>query len=272
MVSGDSGVEPAEPWVSTWRATPAFSAAASSDVVQDVLMQCFERRCLTYTPANPLAWRVEMGNVGLHYYSWRYDAEMEPPDTGEPPVEHEPPIAAEAFFTAGFEEFGSAEIDEGSRTVVEEGYLIDVNTEGYEIGALVPQLTVEDVIVRATVRVLSEEATGAFCVVARRNLSTGDRYQACVWANGDVSLGYSTANGAEALFLEEGYVQPPEFSPGVQVGLLVSGANLWLEINGGIVGHVTHEGSGFGGVGLMAVGTGIFLVINYAVYDVATVE
>ncbi len=30
MVSGESGVEPAEPWVSTWRETPAFSAAASS--------------------------------------------------------------------------------------------------------------------------------------------------------------------------------------------------------------------------------------------------
>jgi hypothetical protein len=39
---------------------------------QDVLLQCFERRCLTYTPANPPGWRVEAGNVGLHYYAWRY--------------------------------------------------------------------------------------------------------------------------------------------------------------------------------------------------------
>jgi hypothetical protein len=37
-----------------------------------VLFQCFERRCLTYNPANAANWRVEMGNVGQHYYAWRY--------------------------------------------------------------------------------------------------------------------------------------------------------------------------------------------------------
>jgi hypothetical protein len=39
---------------------------------RDVLVQCFERRCLTYTPDNPDGWQVEAGNVGLHYYIWRY--------------------------------------------------------------------------------------------------------------------------------------------------------------------------------------------------------
>ncbi len=37
-----------------------------------VLIQCFERRCLTYTPDNPSGWQVEAGNVGQHYYTWRY--------------------------------------------------------------------------------------------------------------------------------------------------------------------------------------------------------
>ncbi len=41
-------------------------------VEQDVLMQCFQRRCLTYTPANPDGYKVEMGNVGQHYFVWRY--------------------------------------------------------------------------------------------------------------------------------------------------------------------------------------------------------
>lgn len=40
---------------------------------QDVLLQCFERRCLTFTPDNPVGWQVEAGNVGQHYYSWRYE-------------------------------------------------------------------------------------------------------------------------------------------------------------------------------------------------------
>jgi len=43
---------------------------------RDVLLQCFERRCLTYTPANSPEWRVEMGNVGQHYYIWRYGTEI----------------------------------------------------------------------------------------------------------------------------------------------------------------------------------------------------
>jgi hypothetical protein len=40
---------------------------------KDVLVQCFERRCLTFTPDNPDGWKVEAGNVGQHYYAWRYD-------------------------------------------------------------------------------------------------------------------------------------------------------------------------------------------------------
>ncbi len=37
-----------------------------------VLFQVYERRVLTYNPANPDPWKVEMGNVGQHYYDWRY--------------------------------------------------------------------------------------------------------------------------------------------------------------------------------------------------------
>lgn len=39
---------------------------------QHILFQVFERRVLTYNPTNPPEWRVEMGNVGQHYYQWRY--------------------------------------------------------------------------------------------------------------------------------------------------------------------------------------------------------
>ncbi|HEX2910220.1 MAG TPA: CAP domain-containing protein [Chloroflexia bacterium] len=37
-----------------------------------VLVQLFQRRILTYTPSNTPAWQVEMGNIGQHYYAWRY--------------------------------------------------------------------------------------------------------------------------------------------------------------------------------------------------------
>ncbi|MCM8746998.1 peptidase domain-containing protein [Thermomicrobium sp. CFH 73360] len=52
-----------------------------------VLVQVFERRVLTYTPDNPPGWRVEAGNVGLHYYQWRYGQLAQQPvtwDTGRP--------------------------------------------------------------------------------------------------------------------------------------------------------------------------------------------
>jgi hypothetical protein len=41
-------------------------------VERPILFQVFERRVLTYNPANPPEFRVEMGNVGMHYREWRY--------------------------------------------------------------------------------------------------------------------------------------------------------------------------------------------------------
>jgi hypothetical protein len=41
-----------------------------------VLFQAFERRLLTYNPANPDPWKVEMGNVGRHYLAWRHGQEV----------------------------------------------------------------------------------------------------------------------------------------------------------------------------------------------------
>jgi hypothetical protein len=55
--------------------TEAYWTAVRVDGVErDVLAQCFERRCLTYTPDNEDGWQVEAGNVGQHYYRWRQDA------------------------------------------------------------------------------------------------------------------------------------------------------------------------------------------------------
>jgi hypothetical protein len=41
---------------------------------RQVLIQAFERRVLTYTPGNPTGYEVEAGNVGAHYYQWRYQS------------------------------------------------------------------------------------------------------------------------------------------------------------------------------------------------------
>ncbi len=49
-----------------------WSRVVVAGVEKDVLIQLFERRVLTYTPDNSDAFKVEMGNVGAHYYAWRY--------------------------------------------------------------------------------------------------------------------------------------------------------------------------------------------------------
>jgi hypothetical protein len=59
-------------------------------VSKDVLVQCFERRCLTYTPDNPAGWQVEAGNVGLHYYEWRYQLNDDGPTVPTPAPDPDP--------------------------------------------------------------------------------------------------------------------------------------------------------------------------------------
>jgi hypothetical protein len=63
-------------WLTTmgYPISPAFAANVRVNGVDNVLVfvQAFERRVLTYTGTNPAAFRVEFGNIGQHYYRWRY--------------------------------------------------------------------------------------------------------------------------------------------------------------------------------------------------------
>ncbi len=65
------------PWLSTM-GLPLTEAVwvnvTVGGVATWVLVQPFERRVLSYTPTNPLAFQVEMGNIGQHYFQWRYTA------------------------------------------------------------------------------------------------------------------------------------------------------------------------------------------------------
>ncbi len=51
---------------------PYWARVTVGGVERDVLIQVFERRVLTYTPSNPDGFKVEMGNIGAHYATWRY--------------------------------------------------------------------------------------------------------------------------------------------------------------------------------------------------------
>ena len=63
---------------------PFWSKVKIKGVMTDVMIQAFERRVLTYVPSNVPGFEVEMGNIGLHYYDWRYKDAGKP--TGTPSV------------------------------------------------------------------------------------------------------------------------------------------------------------------------------------------
>jgi len=51
---------------------PVWANVKVNGKVVPVLIQAFERRVLTYTPDNPTLFRVEYGNIGRAYNTWRY--------------------------------------------------------------------------------------------------------------------------------------------------------------------------------------------------------
>ncbi len=59
-----------------------------------VLVQVFERRVLTYTVTNPDPFKVEMGNIGQHYYLWLYGAGAVPVAAAPPTPAPVPPAPA----------------------------------------------------------------------------------------------------------------------------------------------------------------------------------
>lgn len=67
---------PAPGWLVTmgYPISPAFATNVKVNGADTtVFVQAFERRVLTYTPTNPQAFKVEFGNIGRHYYRWRYE-------------------------------------------------------------------------------------------------------------------------------------------------------------------------------------------------------
>ena len=81
-----------------------------------VLIQAFERRCLTYTPSNSPEWRVEMGNIGQHYSDWM-NSKDEPT---QPPTE----LAVKRVIDSFGHDAGGWRVDKHPR------FVVDTNGDG----------------------------------------------------------------------------------------------------------------------------------------------
>jgi hypothetical protein len=81
---------------------PFGASVKVGGVAKGVLIQVFERRVLTFTPTNAAAFQVEMGNIGQHYYTWRY--------TGAPASSAAPPSASPASPSASAAPVASVQV------------------------------------------------------------------------------------------------------------------------------------------------------------------
>jgi hypothetical protein len=65
----------------------------------DVLIQAFERRVLTYVPHLPSPFKVQMGNIGQHYFEWRYLNTGQPTPPARVPTPTSPVLPPRAAIT-----------------------------------------------------------------------------------------------------------------------------------------------------------------------------
>ncbi|MGC8801438.1 MAG: TolB family protein [Chloroflexus sp.] len=93
---------------------PYWVRAVVGDTEHDVLVQLFERRVLTYTPDNPAGYQVEMGNVGQHYFQWRYPHLGTPWATPDPVT---PLIYASNIDTGSYWELYRANFNGGGQRI-----------------------------------------------------------------------------------------------------------------------------------------------------------
>jgi len=66
----------------------------------EVLVQAFERRVLTWNDSGPVGKEVEFGNIGQHYYQWRYQVSSTPPSPPTTPAPSPAPASAVASTAA----------------------------------------------------------------------------------------------------------------------------------------------------------------------------
>jgi peptidase A4-like protein len=85
------------------RSEPFFTTVKVAGSPRQVLVQVFERRVLTYTAANPAGFQVEMGNVGRHYYQWRYGSSNAAPPPPSPAAASSVTTAVPTLNWSGYE-------------------------------------------------------------------------------------------------------------------------------------------------------------------------
>lgn len=230
---------------------PYWAVIKVGGTYTDVLLQCFERRCLTYTPANPTEWQVEAGNVGLHYHDWRYDDES-PPDF---------PVPGEMLFGTALDDQESGSEPDGDYFVEDGTYHLRANPDGLlyrYIDAGDDPFT--DAWVDLEMRLVSSPNPDAYaCLMTRLDSISQDySYDFCLGADGWTFAFYEQFNPHQVetllpLELRDGSADPNQW---VRLSIVTRGEAIWFLIDDELVGSTTFTGPPGGTVGFYVLNPG----------------
>ena len=232
-----------------------------------VLVQAFERRVLTYTPGNPEGFLVEAGNVGAHYYHWRYELippqlpDAPPGNGGGEPVDPPPAIGeliAEADFAA-WPELGTTFGDVGGP--VGDAYQITNPPTGFM--QVIPESQFADGYFSLEARATQTSAAGAACLVYRADVNDENPlfndfgYWFCLYYEGPelvaVVVVYETSAGIIELGGAEFFEPYPQASGWHQIGVVAQAKKFWFVVDDQVIGSMTHDlGPGSGRVGILS--------------------
>ncbi len=233
---------------------PYWAQVKVADVIQDVLIQCFERRCLTYTPANAEGWQVEMGNVGMHYHTWRYDEDDgnggEPP---EPPTGY--PDEGITFYQTDFNDWPSEVFEEGTSFPANGGYHIRVTEQDSFIPQLASDVDVKDFSASVTIQSISGISFSQGCLAYRVAEEFTKNYAFCLAGNGEATAFYEQEDGnggteVTPLIAPQLVVSPEAVLGGVSLKVIAKGNEMWFFVDDVNIGVASHEGPDFGSVGV----------------------
>lgn len=220
--------------------------------VHDVLVQCFERRCMTYTPDNEPAWQVEMGNVGQHYYAWRYETD----DSGEEPAP--PPPPADQLLYESTLEAWPQETYTGGSTVVEDGaYHVEVtDSDGFEVAQFTEDASFTDIVSQVEVQMVGEAESSRACLVSRSQPGMVSGYLLCINGAGETAAYYRAIdslgeNVVITLLGNELRDAAQPVSAWNTLSIRASGTNIAFGINGTEIGTSTHAGASTGSIGIV---------------------
>jgi hypothetical protein len=202
---------------------------------RQVLVQVFERRVLTFTPGNPQGWQVEAGNVGRHYYRWRYGDMILPGEEWQQ-------------YSTDFTNWLRTSFPQGSTSMAANGYRVRVDGPGdASLGMQTHGQHFGDAVFNLGMRKVSPGSESAGCLVVRLGSVGNSGYNLCLDGQGRSYAGYG--DSTNDTYQAQTVLLNPAVRPGNRplsevnhLSIVAYGNDIWFQVNGHLIGSVRHTG------------------------------